>query len=787
MRASSRRGIWTALALTLLGGSALLGATTVEICNMAHNSSPATTACIPIQDNASSVVKYTTMADLLLGTVATTDPRLPTFNVRASPYNAVGDGVADDSAAIQAAIAAACTNGRGRVLLPAGDYRVTSTLTVTCAGVWLSGSGPTTTVIHNASAAGDLLKFGNTSAPFSPCGGVRDLSLNSAITKTAGSQLVIDGCGEGAIENIKIFMAAGGNGITFGATTSALSALWYVNNVTMTMTGAFTGLSLASGNDRYFSHIWIQGNRTSNGVGIKITGSAGDWFSDIESVSSDHGVLIAPAAGATVSWLSFYNTLTDSNLTDGYKIVPTGGSVYGITIVAPWGSSNGTTTASGHGVVINGSSGSVGNVRIVSPRIINNGGDGISVTTASDIAIEGGFMSANSQQSSGTYSGIAVTGATGIRVSGVRSGNIAGGSNTQKYGLAVDATSTNVNLVGNDLTGNLTGALNNLATLSATVRTLDNLGVAAPDSYFHLLGAAGGMTIYCGTGSGEDCTFHSTSHATKGQMFFGPLTVDEAAGRVGIGATVPDVPLEVSANAAALPSPVTGSLLHVGNADATATRLTVDSFGAGGLPGIDLRRAAGTAASPTALTAAAGDGGLSWEGYDGSAWSSAAATVGTEAAENWTTGAHGMNIFFSTVDIGTLTLTRKMVIDASGHLLLQSAASPTVACTGTGTSPTAPSIAAGSTDQHFLVTMPTGTGSPGSTGTCTVTFAKTYASAPLVCMLVKGATAWGNGATIQLTTESSTAPVFTWTNLVGGVATALTVSTSYKFYCLAVG
>lgn len=56
-------------------------------------------------------------------------------------YGAVGDGVADDTAAIQAAIDAAYTRNGGTVYLPSGSYKITSTLTIQQSNVVLVGDG----------------------------------------------------------------------------------------------------------------------------------------------------------------------------------------------------------------------------------------------------------------------------------------------------------------------------------------------------------------------------------------------------------------------------------------------------------------------------------------------------------------------------------------------------------------------------------------------------------------------------------------------------------------------
>jgi hypothetical protein len=74
---------------------------------------------------------------------------LPVINVKVPPYNAVGDGVADDTTAIQNAINA-CPPTGAIVLFPAGNYLISATLTIgngttssysTVFGIVLMGQG----------------------------------------------------------------------------------------------------------------------------------------------------------------------------------------------------------------------------------------------------------------------------------------------------------------------------------------------------------------------------------------------------------------------------------------------------------------------------------------------------------------------------------------------------------------------------------------------------------------------------------------------------------------------
>lgn len=60
---------------------------------------------------------------------------LPFFDVSAHPYNATGDGVTDDSTAIQAAMTAAGSSGT--VLFPPGTYNIGTTGLTTTGSVWM--------------------------------------------------------------------------------------------------------------------------------------------------------------------------------------------------------------------------------------------------------------------------------------------------------------------------------------------------------------------------------------------------------------------------------------------------------------------------------------------------------------------------------------------------------------------------------------------------------------------------------------------------------------------------
>ena len=96
--------------------------------------------------------------------------------------------------------------------------------------------------------------------------------------------------------------------------------------------------------------------------------------------------------------------------------------------------------------------------------------------------------------------------------------------------------------------------------------------------------------------------------------------------------------LVINLNAHALQSALTGSVLQVGNANSTDTRVEVDVYAA--VPRLSGVRADGTAASPTALQSGDELLGINSYGYNGSAFVGPQAGFRCYAAQTWTTGPH---------------------------------------------------------------------------------------------------------------------------------------------------
>jgi hypothetical protein len=141
---------------------------------------------------------------------------------------------------------------------------------------------------------------------------------------------------------------------------------------------------------------------------------------------------------------------------------------------------------------------------------------------------------------------------------------------------------------------------------------------------------------------------------------------ETAGGFVGIGTTVPGSKLVVSGNSATLPA--ASGIARFADADGTQTAVFADAFGTN--PIFNVRRANGTAASPSAVQANQLLGVIGASGYGASAYMGTRARVGFFASENWTNTANGTYLTLNTTANGAATAggTERLRIDSAGNV-----------------------------------------------------------------------------------------------------------------------
>lgn len=125
----------------------------------------------------------------------------------------------------------------------------------------------------------------------------------------------------------------------------------------------------------------------------------------------------------------------------------------------------------------------------------------------------------------------------------------------------------------------------------------------------------------------------------------------------------------INLNAASLPAPPASNALHIGGANASNVRFTLDAFG--GIANISGRRANGTAAAPTAVLTSESILVFGAFGYGSTAYSAQArSTINFVTSETWTDAAQGMRITFATTTNGTAAVpTARWSVENDGSLI----------------------------------------------------------------------------------------------------------------------
>jgi hypothetical protein len=232
--------------------------------------------------------------------------QVPYINVKSAPYNAQGDTVTDDTAAIQAAINAGVAAGIP-VVIPAGNYRLTGTLTMPdFARVYGVGRQAQGSVLSFTAAATVGINAGSQIV-------LQGVAVNgTSPVNGIGIQIGIltPGSTQGVVRDVNVngWSGAGGRGLSFSGETFLFEACYFV--------GCESGIYLTGG------------NRPTNTM-----------FLDCQTRGNTNGIYIDTAYGIT-----FERCLVESNLEYGVYInanaVPGNGVVRMIQFYACWFENN---------------------------------------------------------------------------------------------------------------------------------------------------------------------------------------------------------------------------------------------------------------------------------------------------------------------------------------------------------------------------------------------------------------------------------------------------------------
>jgi hypothetical protein len=349
----------------------------------------------------------------------------------------------------------------GSIFIKSGTYNVYNTINININNISIYGEG-FATVINDYVDNGHLFYI---SGWFFD---IAKLKIHIRTKKTTGDEFHVTGH-YGRFENIYIEMAGlGFNGFYFVSAWSIYLSGIRIYNVPANN----NGIVIYNSSDIFISNLTIYNFdiNVGNGTGIVILGTEGIWMTDVDIVSLETGISIAPPSGNVAQWIFMKSIATDSCKGTGLYI---GGSgrVYGIIGTDMWSSTNniGIDIENGEGIVL------------IGVRTLNNKTYGI-IVNSQYVSIVGALVAGNSVASPGMYEGIKITASYVTIMNSIIASDIMGLIGKQSLGINIPVAVDYVNIISNIITGNVNGQIGGLNNLGPNSRVKYNIGVSTESS-----------------------------------------------------------------------------------------------------------------------------------------------------------------------------------------------------------------------------------------------------------------------------------------------------------------
>lgn len=390
-------------------------------------------------------------------------------------FGAVGDGTADDTAAIQAALSAATTAGGGSVHFPAGVFKVSAPLVLTGSNVTITGQGRATRIQTNHATA-NILELGNGTSEIRNIR-VADITLYSSVTKTDGACVYARKLCRSSFHNVYLstpeLYNTDGNRLCDGFhlaefdSVSADGVYGIVNRDGVIVYG--------NSSQTFGAEFYLTGNSRilRARYGIHIAGGAGGVdLGNCDVSLCEHGVRVSDDLGGAYNRELFIGSefSTDANQTNaGRGILFRPNSVVYAEVSGAWVASNDV------GIEIMPGQPSGAAFKFQGVRIYNQRETGIIINDG-QVILDGCFVALNGQGASGGH-GIWKSAASDKQL--IVSNNVIAnnGSAGVGYGVVIVPGCDNFNIEGNNFAGNTQGPLLNGSSVGVTKLVRNNLGL----------------------------------------------------------------------------------------------------------------------------------------------------------------------------------------------------------------------------------------------------------------------------------------------------------------------
>lgn len=378
-------------------------------------------------------------------------------------YGAFGDGVTDDTAAINAAIAALNASSFDALLFPAGRYIISSALTtITRSRVAIYGQGPRQSFIKQTANA-NTLTFASSTPSSSRISDitVRDLGFDqgNVTNPTAGISLLVTRADRAYFDNIDIRNCFQGIVIEGGADQH-----W--SNLTVTGSTSFTGLAAGSNLleiKNYAGTTEVPSEIFFNNFNIKGYGVYGGshYHAACIIIRCGDGIFFDTGhCGFAYNSLCYINPQNDASLSclnlefsnvyfDGNNAGNTSNSAFWLdgsaTPTVRHIKLDGCTVKNFKGNGVNVGLSTCRDVRINNSLVADNGNNGVVFTGVDEIAFSGNTIRGNNTNNT-SNSALSIN---NVSIGAFTGNQVLTGTNTHTYGIDINNGCTDLTVVGN--------------------------------------------------------------------------------------------------------------------------------------------------------------------------------------------------------------------------------------------------------------------------------------------------------------------------------------------------